>query len=52
MNKYFQCEKYGKKKSSDQETLPIPENLFYMRQYAENACGTIALVHGIANCNG
>lgn len=27
----------------------VPDNLFYMKQCIHNACGTIALVHGIAN---
>lgn len=26
-----------------------PKNLFYMRQYVHNACGTIALVHAVLN---
>lgn len=27
----------------------VPEDLFYMKQYAQNACGTIALFHVILN---
>jgi Ubiquitin carboxyl-terminal hydrolase, family 1 len=26
-----------------------PENLFYMRQYVHNSCGTMALIHSILN---
>lgn len=28
-----------------------PENLFYMKQNIANACGTIALIHAVANSN-
>lgn len=27
----------------------VPSNIFYMKQYIHNACGTIALVHAILN---
>jgi hypothetical protein len=27
----------------------VPNEIFYMKQYAMNACGTIALFHIIAN---
>lgn len=27
----------------------VPEDIFYMKQYAQNACGTIALFHVILN---
>lgn len=26
-----------------------PENLFYMKQYLHNACGTVALFHAVLN---
>lgn len=31
------------------KNIQQPENLFYMRQYVHNACGTIALVHAVLN---
>lgn len=31
------------------EDVQHPKELFYMRQYVHNACGTIALVHAVAN---
>lgn len=31
------------------KNLEHPKNLFYMRQYVHNACGTIALVHAVLN---
>lgn len=27
----------------------LPDDLFYMKQVIHNACGTIALVHSLAN---
>jgi len=36
-------ESFGEKKPT------IPENLFFMRQYVNNSCGTMALIHAIFN---
>lgn len=44
-------EQYHKKEESEilAKGQEISENLFYMKQNLSNACGTIALVHGVAN---
>ncbi|KAH8392565.1 hypothetical protein KR215_011717 [Drosophila sulfurigaster] len=31
------------------EEEKYPEDLFYMRQFTHNACGTVALIHSVAN---
>ena len=39
-------------RKAQEETLnpgDVPEGIFYMKQYAQNACGTIALFHIILN---
>lgn len=46
--------KYEKHRSEEHERLSAeaqehPEKLFYMRQFTHNACGTVALIHSIAN---
>lgn len=39
-----------KNQQADQlDPATIPADLFYMKQYAQNACGTIALFHVILN---
>ncbi|CAO1424471.1 unnamed protein product, partial [Diamesa hyperborea] len=51
----FPCsEKYEAHRKEQDEKLKqdppaIPSNMFYMKQYIHNACGTIALVHAILN---
>lgn len=46
---------YEKQRSEEHEHLvanppaDLPADLFYMKQIIHNACGTIALVHSIAN---
>jgi ubiquitin carboxyl-terminal hydrolase L3 len=51
----FPCgENYDKHRKQEDEELKanpqkIPENVFYMRQYLRNACGTVALFHAILN---
>lgn len=44
-------ENYWKEEDEKLKANPptIPEGLFHMKQCIHNACGTIALVHGIAN---
>ena len=48
---WFQWEEFSKAENEKlQENPPaVPDDLFYMKQCIHNACGTIALVHGIAN---
>ncbi|XP_055849570.1 ubiquitin carboxyl-terminal hydrolase [Episyrphus balteatus] len=51
----FPCsEAYEKHRMEENEKLAgnlpkFPEDLFYMRQFTQNACGTVALIHSIAN---
>ena len=51
----FPCsDKYEAHRKEQDEKLKqdppaIPSNIFYMKQYIHNACGTIALVHAILN---
>ncbi|KAL9876692.1 ubiquitin carboxyl-terminal hydrolase-like [Glossina fuscipes fuscipes] len=51
----FPCsETYEKHRDEEQKRLAeegqtLPNDLFYMRQFTHNACGTIALIHSIAN---
>ncbi|KRX10270.1 hypothetical protein PPERSA_09654 [Pseudocohnilembus persalinus] len=44
-------EKYdeAQQEKIDKEGQKVSENLFYMYQYAQNACGTIAAIHSILN---
>lgn len=44
-------EEFRAKEDAEQKAKNIehPKNLFYMRQYVHNACGTIALVHAVLN---
>lgn len=47
-------EAYEKYRTEEQENLEAnpekyPEDLFYMRQLTHNACGTVALIHSVAN---
>ncbi|CAD6998376.1 ubiquitin carboxyl-terminal hydrolase [Ceratitis capitata] len=48
-------ETYEKHRAEEHESLmsdpgSYPEDLFYMRQLTSNACGTVALIHSVANC--
>lgn len=52
----FLCFQYEKHRTeeherikSDDEKQKYPEDLFYMRQFTHNACGTVALIHSVAN---
>uniref|UniRef100_A0A1A9W0Q2 Ubiquitin carboxyl-terminal hydrolase n=1 Tax=Glossina brevipalpis TaxID=37001 RepID=A0A1A9W0Q2_9MUSC len=51
----FPCsETYEKHRDEEQkrlaeEELTFPKDLFYMRQFTHNACGTVALIHSVAN---
>lgn len=51
----FPCsEKYEKHRAEEHERLAAeaqdyPKSLFYMRQFTSNACGTVALIHSVAN---
>lgn len=51
----FPCtENYENHRKQQDEELKanphkIPDNLFYMKQYLHNACGTVALFHSILN---
>lgn len=51
----FPCtENYEKHRKEEDEALKnnvpkTPENIFFMRQYLRNACGTVALFHAILN---
>uniref|UniRef100_A0A1L8ED88 Ubiquitin carboxyl-terminal hydrolase n=1 Tax=Haematobia irritans TaxID=7368 RepID=A0A1L8ED88_HAEIR len=51
----FPCsEKYEKHRAEENERLSgeaqnHPKSLFYMRQFTSNACGTVALIHSVAN---
>jgi len=51
----FPCsEAYEKHRTEENERLAgesekYPEDLFYMRQITHNACGTVALIHSLAN---
>lgn len=51
----FPCsENYEAHRRQEDETLKknppkAPENLFYMKQYLRNACGTVALFHAVLN---
>ncbi|KAK3932040.1 Ubiquitin carboxyl-terminal hydrolase [Frankliniella fusca] len=52
----FPCsENYEKYKAEEEQMLKdkdqkIPSSTFFMKQITPNACGTIALIHGILNC--
>lgn len=51
----FPCsEAYEKHRAKEHEKLVAslethPDDLFYMRQLTHNACGTVALIHSVAN---
>ncbi|BFF96029.1 ubiquitin carboxyl-terminal hydrolase [Drosophila madeirensis] len=51
----FPCsEVYEKHRAEEHERIKDvkeqhPEDLFYMRQFTHNACGTVALIHSVAN---
>lgn len=51
----FPCsEAYEKHREEENERLvanpeKYPNDLFYMRQFTSNACGTVALIHAVAN---
>lgn len=40
---------FKKKEAESLENNKVSPNIFYMKQYAKNACGTIALFHIIMN---
>jgi len=40
---------FFKEEAKNLENNKVSPNLFYMKQYAKNACGTIALFHVIMN---
>lgn len=40
---------FFKEEAQNLENNKVSPNLFYMKQYAKNACGTIALFHVIMN---
>lgn len=45
---------YEAHRKKEEETLsgnlpPVPENLFFMRQFVSNSCGTMALIHAVLN---
>ncbi|XP_053958746.1 ubiquitin carboxyl-terminal hydrolase isoform X1 [Anastrepha ludens] len=47
-------ETYEKHRAQEHEKLSVdpgvfPDDLFYMRQLTSNACGTVALIHSLAN---
>ncbi|XP_071446277.1 ubiquitin carboxyl-terminal hydrolase isozyme L3 [Hetaerina americana] len=47
-------DKYEEHKSKEEENLKksgdvFPENVYYLKQVVSNACGTIALIHSVAN---
>lgn len=44
-------EAYRKKEDEELAGNPpaIPENLFYMRQFIRNSCGSMALIHAVLN---
>uniref|UniRef100_A0A1A9ZF47 Ubiquitin carboxyl-terminal hydrolase n=1 Tax=Glossina pallidipes TaxID=7398 RepID=A0A1A9ZF47_GLOPL len=51
----FPCsDTYEKHRAEEQQRLAeteqtYPKDLFYMRQLSQNACGTVALIHSVAN---
>ena len=48
---YFQQEDFKKEQESEQEAAgaDVPENVYFMKQFVGNACGTVALIHAVAN---
>ena len=40
---------FEKKEASSLENNKVSPNIFFMKQYAKNACGTIALFHILMN---
>lgn len=47
----FQLEKYSEDIDAESVVNPpeVPADLLFVKQYIHNACGTIALLHAIAN---
>lgn len=47
----FQLGKYGQNVDAESVVNPpdVPDDLLFVKQYIPNACGTIALLHAIAN---
>ncbi|RZF32430.1 hypothetical protein LSTR_LSTR001894 [Laodelphax striatellus] len=51
----FPCsDKYEEYKNVQEEEITkkgqtVPSNLYFVKQYVHNACGTIALIHSVAN---
>ncbi|EDW03859.1 ubiquitin carboxyl-terminal hydrolase [Drosophila grimshawi] len=43
------CAEEKKRIMAGAEPEKHPEDLFYMRQFTHNACGTVALIHSVAN---
>lgn len=46
---YYQNDKHSKDETVPENPTVLSKDIFYMKQYINNACGAIALVHGIAN---
>ncbi|XP_060519835.1 ubiquitin carboxyl-terminal hydrolase isoform X2 [Cylas formicarius] len=46
--KYFEFAKQEAEEIKEKGQIIVPD-LFYMKQYVSNACGTIALIHSVAN---
>ncbi|KAG0710492.1 Ubiquitin carboxyl-terminal hydrolase isozyme L3 [Chionoecetes opilio] len=44
-------EDFKKKQEEEQEEAgaSVPENVYFMKQFVGNACGTVALIHAVAN---
>ncbi len=45
----FQYRTFAKKLEEENKSAPAPDDLFYMKQTISNACGTVALIHAVAN---
>lgn len=48
---FFQYEEHCKEqeKEIEEKGQTISSELFFMKQFVHNACGTIALIHSVAN---
>lgn len=46
---HYQDDKHSKNETDPDNSPVIPKDIFFMKQFINNACGAIALVHGIAN---
>jgi len=51
---YIYRDLYEKHRAEEHERIKEvqeqhPADLFYMRQFTHNACGTVALIHSVAN---